>query len=160
MYCSFHIFHPQVDFQHQNIFTAFAHRSVIFLHAFWHYTYMYHTSFTYNKNCSSQKGLREVLTTLVIWLWGGLSMNTTQAGSMVPAGNQSKGEISIHQVKHIPSGFKCTCITEMFFCLILPVAPLAASPLALMTLTNSLFSSEVLFDLGAGVAKLEFGDWN
>lgn len=81
-------------------------------------------------------------------------MNTTQAGSMVPAGNQSKGEISIHQVKHIPSGFRCTCI----FCLVLPVAPLAASPLALMTLTNSLFSSEVLFDLGAGVAKLEFGD--
>lgn len=138
------------------------HNPLIFCMSFWHYipVYMYHKPFTYNKNCSSQKGLREVLTTLVIWLWGGLSMNTTQAGSMVPGGNQSKWEISIHQVKHLPSGFRYTCFTEMFFCLVLPVAPLAASPLALMTLTNSLFSSEVLFVLGAGVAKLEFGDWN
>lgn len=151
-------------FYHLNTFCLVTipwhHNSLIFCMSFWHYIYMYHKPFTYNKNCSSQKGLREVLTTLVIWLWGGLSMNTTQAGSMVPGGNQSKWEISIHQVKHLPSGFRYTCFTEMFFCLVLPVAPLAASPLALMTLTNSLFSSEVLFVLGAGVAKLEFGDWN
>ena len=47
-------------------------------------TFYMQTILTYNRNCSSQKGFREVLTTLVIWLWGGLSINTTQAGSMVP----------------------------------------------------------------------------